>query len=128
VVIRDSDCADAVQREQELQAILTNSNFHPTYHFHFYATKCELETWLLADEGAVNAVAQNRGKKAKAKEVKIAFENYKPAKELFERTLSEVQLPADSVVYKEIAAAVDIKKIASKCGRFALFINAVKAC
>src|SRR5258708_20628148 len=90
LVIRDSDCVDALQREQELQAILTASHFQPSFPFHLYATKCELETWLLADEAAINMVAQNRGKRGKAKPAKINFENYRPAKELFERTLSDV--------------------------------------
>lgn len=128
LVIRDSDCADAVQREQELQRIFAASHFQPTFPFHFYATKCELETWLLADENAINLVAQSRGKTGKVKAVKINFENHRQAKELFEEILSQVQLPADPAVYREIAPAADIKVIASKCPRFALFANAVRGC
>jgi hypothetical protein len=119
---------DAAQREQELQGILQNSHFQPSFHVHFHATKCELETWLMADEAAINAVAQLRGKVGRAKPVNVEFENYKPAKELFVRMLSEARLPDDPTVYRQIAAAIDIQKVAGKCPRFNEFVNAVNAC
>ena len=128
LVIRDSDCGDAAQREQELLEILNNSHYHPPFPVHFYATKCELETWLLADEAAINLVAAKRGKARTIKPIKINFESHKEAKELFLQTLSKVSLPADPAVYREISEVIDIARVRSKCPRFKEFALAVNGC
>ncbi len=62
LVIRDSDCRDPRAVEEKLQQRLHESGFHPPFPLHFYATSCMLDAWLLADEGAVNQVARQRGK------------------------------------------------------------------
>jgi hypothetical protein len=128
LVIIDSDCSDAARLEGLLNQIYEQSHFAPSFPVHFHATKCELETWLLADEGAINQVSQNRGKNKRVRAATIQFESYRDAKELFQRVLSQAGLPADERVYQEIAAAANIGLIAERCPSFRQFANKVLDC
>ena len=126
LVILDSDCSDASIWEERLRAIYIQSHFVSHFVVHFHATKCELETWLLVDENAINQVSQLRGKNKQIGPANIEFESYKPAKELFQKRLSGVGLPFDPQVYGEIASLVDIVKIAARCPNFRQFIDKVR--
>jgi hypothetical protein len=129
-VIRDSDCRDSAPAEHELDRILAESGFRAKLKFpvHFYATRCAVETWLLADEDAVNQVARDRGKARSAKPVAGPLEDKRNAKELFRRMLSQAQLPADPAVYSEVARAARIDRIQQRCPYFQHFIDCVHAC
>ena len=74
-VIRDSDCSDPLIWETKMGEILAQSRFVPSFPVHFYATKCEIETWLLADEEAINQVAHNRRKQGSVSAVAIPLES-----------------------------------------------------
>jgi hypothetical protein len=128
LVIRDSDCRDQRQVEDRLEQSLRAASFHPQFRVHFYATSCMLETWLLADEGAVNRVAQQRGKGRSAKPVDDPLEGKRGAKSLFRRMLSQAQLPPDPAVYADVAAVADIERIKQRCPYFRQFIERVNAC
>jgi hypothetical protein len=128
LVIMDSDCSEASVWEAKLLQIYQQSHFVPNFPVHFHATKCELETWLLADEDAINQAAQIRGKNKHLGPVNIQFETYRDAKELFQKRLSEARLPDTPQVYKEIASVADIQRIAACCPSFQQFINKVRAC
>jgi len=128
LVIRDSDCTDPVVWESRMEQILAESHFVPSFQVHFHATKCEIETWLLADENAINHVARNRGKRGSISEVTIPLESYRNAKELFHGVLSKVRLPADPRVYQQIASAARIDRIAARCPQFQRFVDRVRAC
>jgi hypothetical protein len=128
LVIRDSDCGDPVDWESRMEQILEHSHFVPTFPVHFYATKCEIETWLLADEDAINQVARSRGKREWVPKVTIPLESHKDAKELFRRVLSKAHLPADPRVYQEIASAARIDRIAARCPYFQQFVDRVRGC
>jgi hypothetical protein len=127
-VIRDSDCSDPVVWETKMRQILAQSQFVPSFPVHFYATKCEIETWLLADESAINQVARGRGKQPSVSEVTIPLESHRNAKELFQKVLSKARLPADRKVYQEIASAASIDRIAARCPYFQHFVDNVRAC
>ncbi len=128
LVIMDSDCSQASVWEAKLLQIHQQSHFVPNFPVHFHATKCELETWLLADENAINQAAQIRGKNKDLGPINIQFETYRDAKELFQKRLSEARLPDTPQVYKEIASLADIQRIAVCCPSFQQFINKVRAC
>ena len=128
LIIRDSDCSDPVLWETKMARILAQSRFVPSFPVHFYATKCEIETWLLADENAINQVARNRGKQGSVSEVTIPLESQRNAKELFQRVLSKARLPVDPRVYQEIASAASIERIAARCPYFQHFVDNVRAC
>jgi len=128
LVIRDSDCRDAGVWETEMRQILAQSQFVPSFLVHFHATKCEIETWLLADENAINQVARDRGKQGAVSEVTIPLESHRNAKELFQQVLSKAHLPVDPKVYQEIASAANIHRIAARCPYFQQFLDKVRAC
>lgn len=128
LVIRDSDCSDPVVWEAKMGQILAQSRFVPSFPVHFYATKCEIETWLLADENAINQVARNRGKQGLVSEVTIPLESHRNAEELLQKVLSKARLPVDRKVYQEIARAASIERIAACCPYFQHFVDNVRAC
>lgn len=128
LVIVDSDCSDAIAWEEDLAEILDRSHFDPGFAIHFHATKCELESWLLADEDAMSKASQQRGKNKRFGPANIPCETYRNAKELFQRRLSEARLPDTPQVYNEIASYADIERIATRCPRFKLFIAKVCEC
>ena len=130
LVIRDSDCKDPLGVEMELARILDQSDFQDklTLPVHFYATKCMVETWLLADEGAVNTVARRRGKAANVLAVADPLEGKRNAKELFRGMLSQAKLPATSAVYEEVAREADIGVIERRCPYFAQFVDRLNNC
>jgi len=128
LVIRDSDCRDPSVVEETLQRRLRESGYRPPFPVHFYATSCMLETWLLADEGAVNRVAQERGKPPRAEPVDDPLEGRRDAQDLFHRMLSQANLPADPAVYAEVAAVADVDVIQRRCPYFEQFATRVLAC
>jgi hypothetical protein len=128
LVIRDSDCSEPVAWESRMSQILAQSHFVPDFPVHFYATKCEVETWLLADENAINQVARNRGKQGTVSTVTVQLESHRNAKELFQKVLSKVRLPVDPKVYQEIASAASIDRIVARCPHFQMFFDRVRAC
>lgn len=128
LVIVDSDCSDAAAGEARLQELYDQSRLVPRFPVHFHATKCEIETWLLTDEGAINDVSQRRGKSRRVPAATIQFESYRNAKELFQKVLSRAALPAIPGIYQEIAAAADLALIAARCPSFQKFVQKVLAC
>lgn len=128
LVIVDTDCSAGHAWETQLTQIYQKAHFAPGFPVHFHATKCELETWLLADERAINQASQARGKNKHSAPANIPFETYRDAKELFQRRLSEAMLPDTPQVYKEIASFMDVNRIVGRCPLFQEFINKVQAC
>jgi hypothetical protein len=126
-VIMDSDCSDAFVWEEQLGQIYEQSRSKPNFPVRFHATKCKLETWLLADENAVNQVSQNRGKGKRVSAIKVDLESHKEAKELFNRQLTLADLRATAPVYKEIASFADIARISARCPNFRQFVDKIRA-
>jgi hypothetical protein len=126
-VIRDSDCKPPQQIEEQLRKVLHQSGFAPRFRVEFFATKCQLETWLLADENAINQVSHLRGKNKQVAPITIQLESHEKAKELFHERLSIAELRPTTPIYEEIARAADIKRIASRCPNFRQFTEKVLA-
>jgi len=87
-----------------------------------------VETWLRADENAVNEVARKRGKSGSAQPVHDPLEGRTDAKKLFRRMLWQAQLPADPLVYAEVALAADLDCIGRRCPYLLRFIECVNGC
>jgi hypothetical protein len=126
-VIRDSDCMPPQEIEAQLLKVLRESPFDPHFPVEFFATKCQLETWLLADENAINQVSQRRGKNRQVGPVEFQFEADNGAKNRFLGQLLKASLPATPQVYKEIADIADIARIAACCPSFREFTRRVRA-
>lgn len=128
LVICDSDCQEPRSLENGLQSRLRASNFQETFPVHFFATKCMIEAWLLADEEAINRVATRRGKNRSIQPLQINLEQAREAKELFYRALSEANLRPVPIIYGEIAEAADLQRISERCSYFHQFAARVRAC
>ena len=107
---------------------LDSSGFRPTFPVHFYATTSMVETWLLADEKAVNKVALSRGRSRSVKPINKQVEGIEDPKTPFLTMLFEAGLSPDDKVYEEIAFAARLDRIQERCPRFAEFRKHVHAC
>lgn len=121
LVIRDSDCNAPDPLEGELRGILDASGFRPGFDVFFHATKCSVESWLLADEAAINSVSRQRGGRAGLAPSEIDLEATRDADELYVKTLSQVGLQNTAEVMKEIAEQANLETIARRCRRFGDF-------
>jgi Domain of unknown function (DUF4276) len=128
LVIRDSDGNDPKAAEAALKDRLDGSSFRPKFPVHFHATKSTIETWLLADELAVNTVASSRRQSRSVKPINKQLEEIVDPKTRFWTMLSEAGLLADDKVYEEIATAADLDRIQERCPHFAEFRKHVHAC
>lgn len=125
IVIRDSDCNEPGPLEAELQHILRDSGLAPRIPVSFHATKCKLESWLLADENAINLISQTRRGRGGLAAIPGNLENTKDADEVYDRALRQVGLLNTDVVMKEIAQKTDLSIIARRCPRFRDFTRKV---
>jgi len=131
LVICDSDCQDPRTVEEELARLLEQDRgFYDQIMFpvHFYATKCMVESLLLADERAANEVARRRDGHGSAKPPPDLLEEKKNAKQLFVKMLSQARLPAIPKVYGEVATLADLDRIKQRCPYFLRFVECVTAC
>ncbi len=133
LVIRDFDCHDPLSVEKELEGILDGSGFREkrTIDVRLHATKCMLETLLLADEKAIEAVARVRGRNFRSLEAAPdpleGTERVRNAKVEFQRRLSSVGLAATEEVSGQVAAAADLERIRRRCPNFRRFEELVLA-
>lgn len=125
-VIQDSDCQPSEQIEDRLNRNFDASKF-PNFRVEFFATKCDLETWLVADENAINHVSQQRGANKVVDAVGIQLEHTK-AKNYFYDRLERAGLDPVLAIYAEVAKSLDIPKVAGLCPSFRRFVEAVRAC
>ncbi len=123
-VIRDSDCKPSHGIEDDLRRALNDSRFD--FPIEFFAAKCDLETWLLVDENAINQVSRQRGKNKQVEPVQFQFESEK-AKKLFQAQLSKADLRPVPDVYKEIAACMDLEQTAVRCASFRAFVTRIRS-
>ncbi len=128
LVIRDSDWEDSRKVERDLEQILQRSGFKPTFAVHFHATKCMLESLLLADEDAVRRVAIGRGKQVQAPAPISDPESAKEAKTILSKRLWQATLPFNSTVLGELAMASDLDKLITICPYFRHLIEITRAC
>jgi hypothetical protein len=127
LVIRDSDCKPPHIIEEELGGLLDDPGFGRTFRVEFFATKCQLETWLIADENAINQIASLRGERKLVGPAQFQFETDNRAKQFFLAQLSSVNLPSTTAIYKEIADRMDFDRVASRCANFQRFIDKIRA-
>ncbi len=120
LVIRDSDCKDSAPIEQELQDIYARSNLQPPFGLSFHATKCKLESWLLADEDAINTVSLRRGGRGGIPRVGVDLENFREADALYRTTLIQAGLQDTNAVMQAIAQEARLERIVERCPGFAI--------
>ncbi|MFQ5828381.1 MAG: DUF4276 family protein [Candidatus Methylomirabilia bacterium] len=127
LVIRDSGVKDPASLEREMTRRITRYAYSFPKGIQFHAVRSEMETWLLADERAVNFVALSRGGSQVAP-VQGTLEEIADPKERFIRLLSTVGLPYDAQVCREIARHVELETLRSRCPSFRSFEQKVTDC
>ncbi len=120
-VILDSDCADAGHIEGGLREIFDRSGLRPPFEVSFHATKCKIESWLLADEEAINRVSTRRGGCDGVGRIDTDLEELKEADRVYGQVLSRVGLQDTVSVMREIASSADLDRIAQRCPGFNSF-------
>jgi hypothetical protein len=88
-----------------------------------------IESWLMADEDAINSV--RRGREAKGRdvlEIREPIEAMSDPKTRFKRMLSQAGLPYTPLVCRQVAAAVDLDRLRRRCLSFKDFERKVIDC
>lgn len=87
----------------------------------------EMETWLLADANALNAIASSRGGR-NVSDVKGSPEDIQDPKTRLRSLLSEARIEYTPQVCAEIAASLSIDALAARCPSFRTFKQKVLDC
>jgi hypothetical protein len=127
LVIRDSGGKDCKTLEEELAHRVQGRPWAFSHGLHVCIIRREVETWLLADVAAVNAVAEKRGGRAVA-EVQGTLEEVEYPKEKLKQLLSEARLEYTDQVCAEIARAVRLDTLSYRCPSFRIFRQRVADC
>ncbi len=127
LVIRDSGGKDPRIIEAELTRKLEGRRWAFSHGVHVCIIRREVETWLLADVAAVNAVAEKRGGRVVA-EVQGGLEEIEYPKEKLKQLLSEARLEYTEQVCAEIARAVRLDTLSYRCPSFCIFEQRVVDC
>lgn len=127
LVIRDADRGDPDTIEGLMMRRIQGQSFSFPRGVQLIAVRRDMETWLLADEEAVNAVALSRGGRHVAS-VQGTLEEIVNPKERFMRLLSQARLPYDQQVCREIAQRTKLDTLRYRCPAFLSFERKVIDC
>jgi hypothetical protein len=127
LVIRDSGGKDPGKIEAELTRKVHEWRWEFSHGVHVCVVRREVETWLLADAAAVNAIAQKKGGRAVAN-VQGRLEEIVHPKERFKRLLSEAKLDYTEPVCSEIARLLNLEVLEHRCPSFLTFQQRVVDC
>lgn len=127
LIIRDSDGRDAASLERDMQDRIRGQQFSFPRGIKFHAVRRAMETWLLADVGAINSVALSRGGRG-VPAVQETLEDIEDPKQRLTRLLSLAGLPYDPQVCREIARQANIETLKYRCPSFRSFQEKVMDC
>ena len=114
-------------RQKDFSSPPTGRGIQVLFFVKFIIIVQELETWLLADEGAISKVTQSRPGKTVVK-VNESLESIIHPKEKLLDILSDAGVAYTSEVAREIAKESDLSKIEYRCPKFKKFRQAVVDC
>ena len=124
LVIRDSDNKPIDEVLKQMAEKLENRNYKFPRGVELCCVHRKLDTWLLADESAINAVSQSRGGKTIAR-INETLEDIVRPKERLQKVLSEAKLNYSPAVLGEIAAQIDLQQLAYRVRSFERFRQSV---
>ncbi|MCI0371775.1 MAG: DUF4276 family protein [candidate division NC10 bacterium] len=127
LVIRDSGGREPQELEEAMQDRVGGAAFSFPRGIKVHAVRRAMETWLLADIDAINAVATSRGGRQVAA-VQGALEEILDPKERLKHSLSEARLPYDPEVCRGIAERARIETLRYRCPSFVSFERKVIDC
>jgi hypothetical protein len=127
IVLKDADGRPVTEVEENLSRRVNPEHYRFPRGIQFCAIQQEMETWLLADEGAINAISLARGKNDGVLRIhEPQLENIVNPKERFQRALSSGGLDYTPVVCAEIAHQVSLDTLRMRCPSFRRFEQAVQ--
>ena len=127
LVIRDSGGKESAALERQMAERIRNRHYPFPKGIQFCAVQRAMETWLLADANAINAVALTRHGRP-ITEVRETLEDIADPKDRLKRLLSQAKLDYDPEVCREIAAEVRIETLRYRCRSFRSFELKVHDC
>ncbi len=127
LVIRDSGGKDSEEIRAQLTAKIGTRNWRFPHGVQVCIVRREIETWLLADVAAVNAVARERGGREVA-EVQGTLEDIEHPKQKLKRLLLDAKLEYTQKVCSEIARSLRLEALRYRCPSFSVFEQQVVDC
>lgn len=124
LVIRDSDNKELARVFEKMREKLGGKVYPFPRGVELCVVKRKLDSWLLADENAINIVSGRRGGRQIAR-VNESIEDIERPKERLQRLLSDARLNYTSAVLGEIGAEIDIAQLAYRVRSFAAFSESV---
>lgn len=120
LVVRDAGAKDPGELIQRMEAKIAGRNYQ--FPVKPFVIVRELETWLLADSGALSTVSGRM-----VPEINDPLEGIADPKARLQRILSGAN-PYTQEVARKIAAAADLETIGYRCPSFRSFCETVRDC
>ncbi len=127
IVIRDWRGPDLIALEQRMSQRVEDKQFSFLRGVQFCGVQQEMETWLLADVGAINSVALGRNGRI-VPPVQGDLEQIGNPKERLVEILSRAGIVYDAETCREIAQRSDIEILKYRCPSFRSFEGKVLDC
>jgi len=124
LVIADCDNKSIHDVLSELQSRLGNRTYKFTQGLRFVVVRRKLDTWLLADEKAINAARQGRGQQIQR--VNDVLEDLMHPKERLQRIMSAAKLIYTPATLGRIAENIDVAVLTDRVPSFRSFHIAVR--
>lgn len=124
LVIRDADNKPIDQLRARMAEKLRNRTYNFPRGIELCCVNRKLDTWLLADESAINIVSEKRGGKQISR-VNDTLEDIVSPKERLQKLLSDAKLNYSPAVLGEIAYHMDLKQLEYRVRSFQDFKQSV---
>jgi len=124
IVIRDADGKNPEEIEAQMRSKIANRDYPFGLGVKFFAVPQAMESWLLADVNALNAVSQRRNGKRVTKSHE-APESLRNPKGWFREFLTNQNVVYTAEVAREIAEELDLNTLSVRCPRFRVFSELV---
>jgi len=124
VVIQDADGRNPEGIEAQMASKIADRGCPFALGVQFFAVPQAMESWLLADVNALNAVSRRRGGKRVTKSHAAPEALLRP-KEWLLNLLTDHGLDYTSELAREVAQEIDLERLAEACPRFRVFSHRV---
>ena len=124
IVIRDSDGKPIDEVLARMGDKLRNRIYRFPRGVELCCVNREMDTWLLADEAAINVVSQARGGK-RVSRVNGTLEDIVRPKERLQKVLSDAKLNYSPALLAEIASHIDLQQLEERVHSFDGFRQSV---
>lgn len=124
LVIRDADNKSTEKVLAQMREKLQNKTYKFPHGVELCCVNRKVDTWLLADETAINEVSRLRGGKP-VQRINQDLEDIVHPKELLQKILSAAKLKYSPAVLGEIAACVRLEQLETRVPSFKHFKRSV---